>query len=148
MRTLPIVSALVASLLALSHPCSADENADELKRLEGRYERTFANNAGIQFKVVKDVAGDQSVVTTYDDVGNVIESHTSTIKVEKRGPVRVHSYFNLLVTAGPAKGEQQFETRSYIYRADDESFAEVWGMLENDPAPPRIIYWKRVKTPK
>jgi len=139
---------VLACVLRLSHPCAADENADELKRLEGRYERTFSNNAGTQFKVIKDVAGDQSVVTTYDDVGNVIESHASTIKVEKRGPVRVHSFFNLLVTAGPAKGEQQFETRSYIYRANDESFAEVWGMLEGDPSPPRMIYWKRVKTAK
>ncbi len=148
MRIPPVVSTIVAFLLALSQPCPADENADELKRLEGRYERTFTNNGGTQFKVVKEVAGDQSVVTTYDDVGNVIESHTSTIKVEKRGPVRVHSYFNLLVTAGPAKGEQHFETQSYIYRANDESFAEVWGMLEGDASPPRIIYWKRIKTPK
>lgn len=132
----------------LSQCCRADDNGDELKRLEGRYERTFTNNAGTQFKVIKDVVGDQSVVTTYDDVGNVIESHTSTIKVEKRGPVRVHSFFNLPVTAGPAKGEQQFETRSYIYRADEESFVEVWGMLEGDPFPPRVLYWKRVKTQK
>ncbi|HEY2411615.1 MAG TPA: hypothetical protein VGI40_05210 [Pirellulaceae bacterium] len=139
MRTIQTALTLLACLLVLSQPSAADDNADELKRLEGRYERTFANTAGTQFKVIKEVVGDQSVVTTYDDVNNVIESHTSTIKVEKRGPVRVHSFFNLLVTAGPAKGEQQFETSSYIYRADDESFVEVWGMLEGDPSPPDLL---------
>jgi hypothetical protein len=148
MRTSRTALTLLASLLVLSQHSAADDNADELKRLEGRYERTFANTAGTQFKVIKEVVGDQSVVTTYDDVNNVIDSHTSTIKVEKRGPVRVHSFFNLLVTAGPSKGEQQFETQSYIYRADDETFTEVWGLLEGDPSPPRMIYWKRVKTAK
>lgn len=147
MVNLQVRFTLTAGLLLLASICCADDNADELKRLEGRYERTFTNNAGTQFRVVKDIVGDQSTVTTYDDVGNIIEAHTSTIKVEKRGPVRVHSFFNLIVTAGPAKGEQQFNTQSYIYRADAESFIEVWGMLEGDPNPPRIFGWKRVKPP-
>src|SRR5688500_9464844 len=132
----------VFGLLILTAPSFArgDEESDaELLRLQGRYERTFKNEAGTEFRTIKDVAGDQSTVTTYDDVGNVIESHTSSFKVEKRGEVRVLSFFNLLVTTGAAKGRQQFETRSYIYRANDEQFAEVWGLLESDPSPPRMF---------
>ena len=136
---------LVIVAVGLSGAALADENADELKRLEGRFERTFTNQAGTVFRVVKDVVGDQSLVTTYDDVGNVISAHTSTIKVDKRGPVRVLSFFNLLVTAGPEKGHTQPGTASYIYRFDGEIYSEVWGMLEGDDSPPRILYWKKIK---
>ena len=72
-----------------------DDTAAEMKRLEGRFERTFTNGAGTVFRAVKDVADGQSTVVTYDDVGNVVESHQSQFKVEKRGPVRVFSFFNL-----------------------------------------------------
>jgi hypothetical protein len=123
----------------------ADENADEIKRLMGRYERTVTNNAGTQFRVVKEVFEDYDTVTTFDDVGNVVAAHRSEFKVEKRGPVRVFSFFNSVSTAGPAKGEQNFATHSYIYRADADSFAEVWGLLEGDPTPPRMLIWKRIK---
>jgi len=139
---------LLAGVLALFQPCKADDNADEMKRLEGRYERTYANQAGTWFRVTKDIAGDQETVTHYDDVGNVVVANTATIKVEKRGPVRVFSFFNVVVTAGPDKGEQHFQTVSYIYRVNDESFVEVWGMLEGDPNPPQIMSWKRAKALK
>jgi len=125
-----------------------DDNAAELKRVGGRFERHFQNAAGITFRSVKDVDGDQSTVTTYDDVGNVIESHGSTIKVEKRGPVRVLSFFNLAVTAGPNKGHVELGTSSYIYRMEADVFTEVWGLLEGDDSPPRMFQWKRVKDGK
>ncbi|HEY2412839.1 MAG TPA: hypothetical protein VGI40_11385 [Pirellulaceae bacterium] len=127
---------------------TADDTADELKQLAGRYETTFTNNAGTVFRIVMEIDGDKQVATTYDDVGNVVIAHTATIKVEKRGPVRVFSYFNVIVLAGPHKGEKHFETVSYIYRADDKSFTEVWGMLENDPSAPRILIWKRLTATK
>lgn len=135
-------------ILSFATASIADDQSDELKRVMGRWERTFTNNAGTQFRVVKDVFEDHDTVTTYDDVGNVIMAHRSDFKIEKRGPVRVFSFFNSVATAGQAKGEQNFETNSYIYRVDDESFVEVWGMLDGDPHPPRVLAWKRVKTPK
>ena len=132
-------------LAPLSKASGDDEREAEIRKLQGRYERRFTNDAGTEFRTIKDVAGDQETVTTYDDVGNVIEAHTSSIKVEKRGEVRVLSFYNVTVTAGPAKGRQLAETRSYIYRASDDHFAEVWGLLESDPSPPRMLIWKRVK---
>ena len=141
--------AIAVSALLILAPVSTvlgDEQSEaEPRRLQGRYERRFTNDAGTEFRTIKDVAGDQETVTTYDDVGNVVEAHTSSIKVEKRGEVRVLSFYNVTVTAGPAKGRQLAETRSYIYRASDEHFAEVWGLLESDPGPPRMLIWKRVK---
>ena len=134
--------------LAFVAPGFADDNADEMKRLQGRFERAFTNAAGTTFRVIKDVTGDQSVVTTYDDVGNVVEAHTATFKVEKRGPVKVLSYFNFIVTAGPQKGVVDFATRSYIYRVDGDTIGEAWGLLEGDDSPPRMFYWQRVKPPE
>jgi hypothetical protein len=148
MRNLQIPLALLAGTLLLSAFAAADENADELKRLEGRYERTYTNMAGTWFRATKEIVGNQETVTHFDDVGNVVTAHTTTIKVEKRGPVRVFSFFNAAVTAGPNKGAQQFETVSYIYRVDNDSFVEVWGMLEGDPNPPQALRWKRIKPPK
>ena len=125
-----------------------EENAAEVKRVQGSYERYFQNAAGTKFRAVKEVGDGRSLVTTFDDVGNVVESHTSEFKVEKRGPVRVFSFFNLVVTAGPSKGHTQFETNTFIYRVDDESFTDVWGMLEGDGRPPQMTVWRRIKEAK
>lgn len=135
------------ALLLVSVATAAADNPDDLKCVMGRWERTFTNPAGTQFRVIKDVFENHDTVTTYDDVGNVVTAHRSEFKIEKRGPVRVFSFFNSVVTAGPDKGAQHFETNSYIYRVDDEAFIEVWGMLDGDPNPVRVLGWKRVKTP-
>jgi hypothetical protein len=134
-------------VLPLATIAVADEKSDELKRVMGRFEHTYTNKAGTQFRVVKDVFEDHDTVTTYDDVGNVVTAHRSEFKIEKKGPVRVLSFFNSVVTAGPDKGTQRFETNSYIYRAEDDYFIEVWGLLDGDPNQPRVLAWKRIKTP-
>jgi len=138
--------ASITALALLAGTLSAgDDSAAELKRLEGRFERYATNAGGVRFRTVRDVVGDQSTVSTFDDVGNLVESHTSTIKVEKRGPVRVLSFFNLLVTAGPNKGHTQLGTSTYIYRLEGDVFTEAWGFLEGDSSPPRVFEWQRVK---
>ena len=143
--------ALVVGVLALALQSrgAAEEKDAELKKVEGRYERFVRNQAGTTFRVIKEeLEGGQSIVTTYDDVGNVVVAHTSTYKIEKRGPVRVYSFFNLTVTAGPNKGLTDPATNSYIYRVDDDAYTEVWGMLEGDPNPPQFLVWKRIKEAK
>jgi hypothetical protein len=142
MRTTAQNLAAVA-LALLSSFASADD--DEVKRLQGRFERTFTNPAGTVFKTVKVVEGAQDTVTTYDDVGNVVEAHASTFTAEKRGGVHVFTFSNSLVTAGPAKGHVEPGPRSYIYRYEGEVFAEAWGLLEGDKSPPRMIYWRKIK---
>ena len=149
MKTAALICSIALTLLVPTLARAADDdNATELKRIGGRFERHFQNAAGITFRSVKDVDGDQSTVTTFDDVGNVIESHGSTIKVEKRGPVRVLSFFNLVVTAGPDKGHVELGTSSYVYRMEGDVFTEVWGLLEGDSSPPRMFTWRRVKDTK
>src|SRR6478735_5177119 len=97
---------LVVLLPTLARAADDAATAAEMARLAGRFERTVKNEAGTEFRVVKDVAGDQSTVTTYDDVGQVVTAHTSTFKVEERAGLRVLTFFNLKVTAGPDKGRE------------------------------------------
>ena len=145
---LPSAIALALTSSAVTPFVADDDSAAEMKRLEGRFERTFTNGAGTVFRVVKDVANGQSNVATYDDAGNVVESHQSQFKVEKRGPVRVFSFFNVVVTAGPNKGHTLLETNSFIYRIEGDTIIEAWGLLENDPNAPRMFAWRRVKDGK
>jgi hypothetical protein len=139
------IHSIAAACLFLFAATARGDDA-ELKRLQGRFERTFTNKAGVQFRTIKDVAGDQSTVTTFDDVGNIVEEHRSTFKVEKRGSVNVLSFFNVVVTAGPDKGSTDPATRSYIYRLDGDNFAEAWGLLDGDNSPPRMFYWKKTQS--
>lgn len=142
---MPRSFALLLVLVCLTASAQDAETKAELDRLAGRYERTVKNEAGTEFRVVKDVAGDQSTVTTYDDVGRVVVAHTSTIKVEQRAGIRVLTFFDLKVIAGPEKGREHPAPQSYIYRLEGNDFAEVWGILPEDKTPPRIIFWKRAK---
>jgi hypothetical protein len=126
---------------------SSEVTDPELKRIEGLFERTFQTPNGQMFRTEKRVKGNRSFVTTYDAGGNVIEAHSSTIKVEQQGPVKVLTYWNREVTAGPAQGTVRREPASYIYRMEGDQFFEVWGILEGDKSPPRMFVWKRIDEP-
>jgi hypothetical protein len=58
-----------------------------------------------------------------------VEAHSSVLEVERRGPVRVLTFFNSVVTAGPRKGATPPGPLSYIYRLEGDTFTEVWGLL-------------------
>lgn len=146
MLYMAVAAAVLGGVLGgLSAEEVADESAKELARIAGRFERKFTNSAGVEFRVVREMAGNQSVVTLYDDVGHLVESHTSTVQVEKKGGVRILSYGNSLFTAGPRKGHVRAITQSYLYRLEGDTFIEARGLHENDPQPPAMFAWKRVK---
>jgi hypothetical protein len=132
-------------MIVLAGLALAADGDEEMKRLEGRFERSVTNEAGTVFRVVKDVAAGESTVTTYDDVGRVVSAHTSKFKVEKRGDVQVFTFFDLKVTAGPEKGREIPAPSSYIYRYDGAIFTEAWGLLAGDETPPRMMQWRKVK---
>ena len=131
------------SLILVSAIANASDNEAESKRIQGRYERIFTHS-GAKLRSVLELAEDKSTVTTYDEAGTVVDAHTSTFKTEKRGPVRVFTFNNSVVTAGPNKGYSDSATRSYIYRLDDKTFTEVWGLLEGDESPPRMAVWRKL----
>ena len=121
--------------------------ADDLQAMQGRWVRQYANRQGAVFRVERDVDGGTDTLTEFDANGNVVHSHGSTFQLKHDGGVRVLTFSNLTVTAGPHNGLQQPAPASFLYRLEGETMFEVWGLLEGDRRPPSIIVWQRPKKP-
>jgi hypothetical protein len=88
-----------------------------------------------------------TTLTATDAAGRVLYAHTSSFTIEDLGKVRVFTFFNRVTTAGPGAGQPAGEPISFVYRVHDDRFVEVYGLLENDASPLRVIVWERVKQP-
>src|SRR5215217_574887 len=135
-RSLPAAILSVAVAVCVAAPAAAPPSAeDDLKALQGTWERTQVlpeqpGEPGKKVgKVVKVVAGNRETVTTYDAAGNVTYAHAVQFRLEREGKVRVFTFFNREVTAGPTKGQKVAEPSSYVYRLNGDTFEEVWGFL-------------------
>jgi hypothetical protein len=118
---------------------------DKVASVEGKWERRYKDEAGNSFHVVKQHQDGQTTLTTYNEKGEVVSQHKSQYKLRKTDEVRVFTYSNIEVTEGPAKGQKSAGPFSYVYRIQDDSFYEVWGVLQGDSSTPTIIVWTRVK---
>lgn len=117
--------------------------AEELAKVQGKWVRTMRTDSGT-FKVVKQHKGNETTVTFMDPEGSVVAAKKSEFRLEKTGQVRILTFFNNVVTAGPNKGQTNDEPHSYIYRVAGDSFFEVNGLLISDDAEPIVFKWKRV----
>jgi hypothetical protein len=129
-------------------PENKSPEEQDLAAMQGRWTYSTTNQAGAVFRIEKVVKSTDDVVTHYDQNGNVIHAHTSTFDLTRHGPLRVFTIRNTLATAGPNTGQNQAGPRSYAYRVEGDNFLEVWGLLETDRGPPRVIIWTRVKDGK
>ena len=126
---------------------------DDQKALQGTWERTQVLPAqqGTQpgarpGRVVKVVTGSRETVTTYDADGKVTYAHAVEFRLGREGNVRVFTFFNREVTAGPTKGQKVAEPSSYIYRLNGDAFEEVWGFLPGQEKRELLAAkWKRVR---
>ena len=84
-------------------------------------------------------------MTFLDAEGNVIAAKRSEFRVEQTGKVRIFTFFNNVISAGPQKGQTDNEPKSYIYRVNGDTFVEVNGLLMGDDAEPVAFTWERVK---
>jgi len=97
-------------------------------------------------RAVKEIKGSRETVTFWGDDGKVLRAHTVEIKVTKNGDLHVFTYSNMEVIDGQEKGAKQAGPNSYVYRADDEAFYEILGLLPGEEKQPVIVReWKRVK---
>ena len=123
--------------------------ADDLTALQGTWERTQvvpAQTGPRSGRVVKVVEGNRETVTTYDAAGNATYAHAVEFRLERQGNVRVFTFFNREVTAGPTRGQKVPEPSSYIYRLGGEGFEEVWGFLPGQEQRDLLAAkWKRVR---
>lgn len=137
---------LLASSLAFAMSVAAygDEPIEPTKAVQGKWVRHL-NTATGPVKVVKEHNGQRTIVTGYNDKLNVIYSHESEFKVEQSGKVRIFTYFNRTITAGPNAGQKIKEPVSFVYRVAENRFIEVLGVLDGDTNAPNMIIWDRIK---
>lgn len=118
--------------------------AKELADVQGKWERIMKTD-GVAFKVVKEHKGNETTVTILDSKGAVVVAKKSEFRLEQTGKVRIFTFFNNVVTAGPQKGQTDQEPHAYIYRITGDTFIEVNGLLIGDGDEPVIFAWQRVK---
>lgn len=117
---------------------------EDYKQLEGSWETEQRDAQGVVFTVVKTERDRKSVVTVYDQNGNVTYAHTSDFELKRQGDIRIFRHSNRIVTAGPDKGKIQKEPREYIYKIVGDRFYEIQGaMISQQRESPRIGVWKR-----
>lgn len=111
--------------------------------IEGKWERRGKDASGKPFLIVKNHAAGATTLTAYDGEGKVVHQHKSEYRLKETGDIRVSTYFNMEVTAGPNKGTKAAGPFSYAYRIEGDTFYEFTGVLVSDKGPPAIVVWKR-----
>lgn len=137
---------LMASTLAfaMSVAANGDEPIELSKAVQGKWVRHQATANG-PVKIVKEHKGQKTIVTAHDDKRNGIYSHESEFTIEQSGKVRIFTFFNRTITAGPNAGQKIREPSSFVYRVAENRFIEVHGVLDNGTDEPIMIIWDRVK---
>ena len=96
-------------------------------------------------RTTKEVKGDTETVTYYDGNGEVVRAHTAKIRLGRAGPLRTFTFYDVTYTAGPKKGQKEEGEKSYVYKVVDDTFIEIWGVLEDSDKRVRALRWKREK---
>jgi hypothetical protein len=117
----------------------------DLRALQGKWEQQAS--PGQKTRVVKEVSGNRETLTTYEE-GRVVYAHAVEFRLEREGGVRVFTFFNREVTAGPSKGQKFPEPSSYIYRVRGDIWDECWGFLPgHEDRDVLVKKWKRQREP-
>lgn len=138
----PLVLLALSLLFAMSVVTNGEEPNDLYQAVQGKWVRHQATANG-RVKIVKEHKAQISIVTAYDDKGNVIYSHESEFKIEQSGKVRIFTFFNRTITAGPNAGQKTKEPVSFVFRVAENRFIEVYGVLDADTNAPNMIIWER-----
>lgn len=127
-----------------SAPAAADDLSKLSQEVQGRWVRTQNTPQGV-VTLIKEHEGVTTRLTAMDAAKTVLYAHTSEFTVEQSGKVRIWTFFNRQITAGPGAGQTVKEPTSFVYRVHNDRFVEVYGVLPDDPSPPRMIVWERQK---
>ena len=118
---------------------------EELAKLQGKWEMTLKVR-GRTVRSVKVIEGNKTVLTRYDENGTLFWAHRSEFKLEITDRVKIFTFFNLEVTAGPQKGGKSKKPVSYIYAVDEDTWAEAMGLLiDQKDNELHLRIWKRVR---
>ncbi len=128
-----------------------EANDPELKRdlelFQGSWEIVErdpqGNVAATNEKVVK---GNTERLTRADAEGQVTHSHTVKFRLDKYGPVRIVSFYDWNIDAGPQAGPHLAGEYAFLYRVDNNRLIDAPGLFVSRPSyrdKPQIIVWRR-----
>jgi hypothetical protein len=106
-------------------------NAD-WAQVRGKRKRELKDQEGRTGRATKEIQGNQETITYFDHEGKVVYAQTVEVKLERVGNVRLFTYSNGKVLAGP-NNDQEVSPKpfSYVYTTDGQMFSKVQYM---DPA--------------
>lgn len=140
-----LIRSTISVCLALSLLAAIGRADDaELAAVQGKWIRKQKTPDGT-YTLIKEHRGQKTTLTATNEKEEVVYQHTSEFQLERSGKVRLFTFSNRVVTAGPGKGQTQKEPSSYIYRILDGQFIEVRGVLDGDTEPVGMIVWERQK---
>jgi hypothetical protein len=142
------VAALFAvSVLFIIAAGAADKDAEQAKavaEVQGQWIRHQSTPQGV-ITFVKEHQGNSTRMQATDAAGKVLYAHASEFTIAQSGKVRIFTFFNRTVTAGPDQGQTAKEPVSFVFRVHNDQFVEAYGVLDDDPNPPRMLVWERKK---
>jgi uncharacterized protein (TIGR03067 family) len=147
-RSIPglgVLLTLVVLAPTLTAPAAGAEKGadDELKKVQGTWERTETAPDAPYRRATKEVKGNKETVTYFDADGKVTHQHRVDFKLSKAGDVGLFTFSNFEVTEGPQKGQKMEGESTYVYRATDEEFREAQGFLPGDAGEASVNVWKK-----
>jgi hypothetical protein len=151
-RAAALWTMLCVALLAADRPAKpsvndppADRTAGDHQAMQGRWYREATNPQGAVFRIEKVIDGHRDTITHFDANGNTIHSHSGTFKLSLEGNVRIFTFSNITVTAGPNLGAQIPGPGSFAYKLEGDTLYEIQGLLTTDSRPLLAFAWKRIK---
>ena len=130
---------------ASTDAASTDPATQDLMRVQGKWEREEPQGSPAPYRnAVKEVKGNEELVTYYRPDGSVWRAHRAQFKLSRSGDVKVFTFSNVQIVAGDGVGGRFGGPTSYIYQASDRQFREVRGFLPGQEAEPvSVLVWQR-----
>jgi hypothetical protein len=137
---------IAGSLLGTQFLTAQDEDKKDLAALQGKWQDEGKDQTGAEFRVVKTVEGNRETLQTFRD-GELIHAHIVDFKLRRTDEVRIFTYSNMIITAGPNKGEKKPDEGSYIYQVRGDQWITIEGMMnaDDDRLLPAVTAYTRVK---
>ena len=129
-----------------NHAATTPPAESDLLQVQGKWERDAPNGAYPYRTAVKEVTGEEEVLTYFKADGSVWRRHRAQFKLSRRGEVKVFTFSNVQITEGDGKGTKYPGPSSYIYVVTDREFKEVSGFLPGQESqPPAVLVWRKAK---
>lgn len=111
--------------------------------IEGKWTRVVETaNGPVRYE--KEHRDGATTLEVFDAAGILLAAKTSNYELAETGKVRLFTFFNNVVTAGPGAGQVAPDESSYVYRVEGDRFIEVRGLLKDQVEPFDVLVWERV----